>query len=957
MEKEDILEQPKMVEAMTTKEIKKKFKPIFEERFKEFYPVEYFASINFKRFKCKCGKFYWTLKPRDNCGDSTCVGKYLFIGKGVGIGKDKKITYAEAWQTFEDAMTSARIPCKKVDRYPTVARWRNDVEYVAAGIYCFQPHCVTGELEPPENPLIQPQFCVRFNDLDNIGLTGRHYSGFCMIGLQVFNYPNDYHFFKDETVEFNYRWLTEFLKIEPEEITFTEDIWAGGGNLGPSIEYFVGGLEVGNMVFMQYKTFHDGTYEELSTKIIDTGIGLERVAWLINGDSTSYMSTFRNAMNYLQDKTKVSMDGEIWSRLGPLSCQLDVDECENLQETWASIGKELGLSKEDISKAIEPVKDLIVVLDHTRTALFLIRDGSLPSNVGGGANLRNIIRRSFALMKKHGWWESIGFEGYMGIFEAHFLDLEPLYGKFKPYDSFESIIQNEYDRWQTTDDIQKKKLKKYKKKKNKLTLEDWSIAVTAWGVSPDVMSQFLDIPIPDNLYYYIAEKQERVVKAPEQILFNTIHLPQTECLYFDHNKNLWKEGDNQFNFNGKLLEVFLNVSDRNKRNIAILDRSSFYPTSGGQEHDTGILIIEGITYNVVKVEKVGKVSMHILEKELPESIEAGVSVRGEVNQPRRKQLQNHHTSAHIVFTACRTILGPHIWQSGAKKTMKQAHLDITHFQSLTREQEMNIQNLANKIVMGAHHITKEIRSKAETEREYGFSLYQGGVVPGNELRIVQIGEDVDIEACCGTHCDNTSEVGWIKILSTKTIANGVVRLYFVAGERSMGALNKETNIINSLMDLWSIGPDQINETAERFFKNFKKYKNNFGEAQKKILKLQVKLALSEARPVCYLSSESNATLYFSFLPEHCKFMKETKQKIGFLGKTFLILYGYDSTSIDVDKLKEALKGTGSKVIVKNKIGIKKQQVKGIQFISVISKAELPDMTPILIDLGFEVKED
>ena len=91
---------------------------------------------------------------------------------------------------------------------------------------------------------------MRFNDLDNIGLTGRHYSGFVMLGIQVFNYPDKYVFFKDEAVEFNYNWLTKELGIPKEEITFVEDVWAGGGNLGPSIEYFVRGLEVGNMVFI-----------------------------------------------------------------------------------------------------------------------------------------------------------------------------------------------------------------------------------------------------------------------------------------------------------------------------------------------------------------------------------------------------------------------------------------------------------------------------------------------------------------------------------------------------------------------------------------------------------------------------------------------------------------------------------------------------------------------------------
>ena len=104
-------------------------------------------------------------------------------------------------------------------------------------------------------------WCVslRFNDLDNIGFTGRHYSGFIMLGIQVFNRPGDYHFWSSECVSFNYRWLTEELQIDPEEITFIEDVWAGGGNLGPSIEYFVGGLELGNMVFMQYAALHRTT--------------------------------------------------------------------------------------------------------------------------------------------------------------------------------------------------------------------------------------------------------------------------------------------------------------------------------------------------------------------------------------------------------------------------------------------------------------------------------------------------------------------------------------------------------------------------------------------------------------------------------------------------------------------------------------------------------------------------
>lgn len=109
------------------------------------------------------------------------------------------------------------------------------------------------------------------------------------------------------------------MKIPKEEIVFSEDIWAGGGNMGPCVEYFVHGMEVGNMVFMQYKTFHDGSIEELKIKVIDTGIGLERVAWLMNGDPTSYISTFRQTYHYLLEKIQMEVDMDIWQKLGPYS--------------------------------------------------------------------------------------------------------------------------------------------------------------------------------------------------------------------------------------------------------------------------------------------------------------------------------------------------------------------------------------------------------------------------------------------------------------------------------------------------------------------------------------------------------------------------------------------------------------------------------------------------------------
>ena len=148
--------------------------------------------------------------------------------------------------------------------------------------------------------------------------------------------------------------------------------------------------------------------------------------------------------------------------------------------------------------------------------------------------MRNIFRRTLALLKKNGWWEKLGMEGYLKIYEMHKKDLEGIFGPFPEYKSFDMIIKVEYDRWLNTDAEQGEKLKKLiKKNKNTLTLDDWITAMQSWGIAADKISEVAGTPIPGNLYYEIAMRQERVAKKPEQILYNTIHLPETKSLYFD----------------------------------------------------------------------------------------------------------------------------------------------------------------------------------------------------------------------------------------------------------------------------------------------------------------------------------------------------------------------------------------------------------------------------------------
>lgn len=257
------------------------------------------------------------------------------------------------------------------------------------------------------------------------------------------------------------------------------------------------------------------------------------------------------------------------------------------------------------------MKDIYIILDHTRTVLITISDGSLPSNVGGGGNVRNILRRVFFILKKNDWWNIIGMDGLLEIFENHKVDLEGIYGKFPEYKSFGEIIKVEYERWLTTDDAQAQNLEKLLKKKGgKLSIDDWIVAMQSWGISADTISEVCKLPIPGNLYYEIATRQERIGKAAETILYSTLHLPETVNLYYADSKKM--------DFEGNVIAVFNNVLQNNRRNLIILNQSTFYPTSGGQAHDTGKLFIEGLgDVDVIDVTKVGKCVLHLISKDVP----------------------------------------------------------------------------------------------------------------------------------------------------------------------------------------------------------------------------------------------------------------------------------------------------------------------------------------------------
>lgn len=959
-------------EGMTAKELKDKYRSQFQSDYERYYPVSTFRRLGFSRSQCPCcNKFYWSRAPRPNCGDSSCAGGYSFIGSGLRGSRSWDLT--SVYKSFERSFTSSRIPSTPIRRYPVVARWRSDVDFVAAGIFCFQPHCVTGAAEPPANPLICPQFCVRFNDLDNIGWTGRHFSGFIMLGIQVFNYPGKYKFFKEECVEFNYDWLTRELGIPPEEITFIEDLWAGGGNLGPSVEYFVRGLELGNMVFMQFQTYPDGRLEELQTQVVDTGIGLERVLWALGGQTTSYVPVFGSALEFLAEKLGIEMESEEWRGFAPFAALLDADDasadCSGgvwekaaaaINSKASAKGPHKPISPSSLRAALSPLRDAFVILDHTRTLLFLFRDGALPAGSGGGANLRQLLRRVFALLEGRGWWPRLGEEGLLRLFELHAADLGEIYAESDLPPSLAEILRLEVQRWRASEESQKARLAKLAARGRPASLEEWAVAVGSWGLPAESVARTLNQSPPERLFSHLAESRERKVEATPPPPSALASVPETRMLYLEATP-----AESFMRFEGRVLAQ---LPQGKEGSIGlVLDQTGFYPTSGGQLHDIGEMEIDGKSYDVIDVEKMGGCVVHWValkpqpsNDSTPQQLNSDPScsspplvgglVSGRVDELRRSQLRQLHSGAHIIFSAARRILGPHIWQAGARKTPHRAHIDLTHFSSLSDQQEADIEAEANRIIQADLPVSATFQPRGSAETLHGFGLYQGGAVPLSSLRVVEI-KGVDAQACCGTHVASTGQVGQLALLESKRIGDGVIRLVFEAGETSLARQKENRLEFAALRRLFAVDSASVLPTARRILEDYKRSKGKLLTTQNRLTKLESLLAEKGGlgQKVLYRSSDESPTIPFAAVGGLAPRLGSKGISIGYIGRDWLVLALSEEDGSVVGDIQKVV---SAKVAVKDSVKFRGKAVKGLKIVSVVACREIGRAGEVLKGIGF-----
>ncbi|MCC5447186.1 alanine--tRNA ligase-related protein [Candidatus Nanobsidianus stetteri] len=811
-----------------------------QSNYEKLYPKRSLESLGLFRKKCKiCGRYFWTFdKNREICGDHE---NYGFINNPVG----KKLKYREVWESFSKYLNKRGYAI--INRYPVVARWRDDIDFVIASIADFQPWVVEGYTEPPSKKLTVPQFCLRFNDVRNVGLTGRHYTGFVMIGQHAFVKPEEYdinQYFLDL-----YYWF-EDNNFPMNEFIFHEDKWEGGGNGGTSIEFFIRGLEVANQVYMQYKIINNEWIELDKLKVLDMGMGQERVAWITNGTSTSYDIVFPNTIKFLLDNIKYEIDIDLLSKISMYSSLFDFEN--NDIKSFEEFLKEKGI---DPKNNIEIMRAIYSISDHIRSLYIAISDGALPSNIGGNYNLRLIARRMFYFIDKY--FEVNDIEDFL---RKLLIKISEDWYEEKLKENINEIVdilKYEYEKYLEVKKNAQKILNNLKNIDTKKIFELY----TSYGISLEIIEDINpNIKINrEELNKLIEEHKEKSKKVKKEEKLNLkLNYPETYKSFYES----WKK----YYDIGKLIGI--------EDEYLIFDRTVFYPTKGGQVNDTGYIFnldeiknysrdilnnydfpyyvkeilkdylngnkIEGFENyfaKVIDVIEYEKIILHKIDRKV--NWDKNSNILQIIDKDRRYRISRHHTATHLLTSVLRKIYGNHIWQAGAEKNEYEGKLDVTHYKVPSYNEIKLIEKELNKIILEGRKINKFYLLRNEAEEKYGFIIYQGGFIPETKLRIVEI-ENTDVEACSGTHLDNTLEIGLVKIKSVEKIADGLIRFRFVAGDRVIEEFEDYEEKILDIKNKYNIDINNLNNYIEKINKERDEYNKKLNLILEEYIKNNIK---------------------------------------------------------------------------------------------------------------------
>lgn len=653
-----------------------------------------------------------------------------------------------------------------------------------------------GIKEPPRHRVTTCQKCIRTPDIENVGHTSRHGTYFEMLGNFSFG---DY--FKHEAIAWAWEYLTKVLEIPPEKLWVTiyeqddeaGEIWAneigvprdriiklgksdnfwehGSGPCGPCSEiHFDRGekygplnsfeeaeendriIEIWNNVFTQFDNDGKGNYTQLATKNIDTGMGLERLACVMQGVDNLF----------------------------------EVDTVKNIMDKICSI---IGVNYHDDDKKDISIR---VITDHIRSTTFMVGDGILPSNEGRGYVLRRLLRRAARHGRLLGYSKAFLYEVCDTVINEN-LSAYPELGEKRAY--IKKVIQTEEESFAKTIDkgteILGEMIENLKKSGEKtLRGEDVFKLHDTYGFPVDLTKEILHengFEVDEDGFAECMKVQKQTARENKKLGGGWDNAKNSELDKFSTKF----VGYDTLKCETKILAITKNgeladLCGEGDEIGVIIEKTPFYAEMGGQVGDRGVISKGGSDIiEISDTQKLGGGQFIGFGKVVSGGFSVGDTVLASVDENSRKSTERNHTCCHILQAALREVLGEHVHQSGSYVDPYRCRFDFTHFSAMTKDEIARVEQAVNAVLLNSAPVVTEVLPIEEAKKKGAMALF--GEKYGDTVRVVSVG-DYSTEFCGGTHLKNASEAGLFKIVSESSVASGVRRIEAVTGSNTMKLL-------------------------------------------------------------------------------------------------------------------------------------------------------------------------
>ena len=690
---------------------------------------------------------------------------------------------------------------------------------------------------------VSSQRCVRaggkHNDLENVGYTARHHTFFEMLGNFSFG---DY--FKHDAIKFAWEFLTEELKLPKERLWVTvhisddeaADIWVNEigvdparlsrldednfwqmgdtGPCGPSTEIFwdhgediPGGppgsenddldryIEIWNLVFMQYERDSSGEMTPLPKPSIDTGMGLERVAAVMQGVHNNY-------------------DVDLFKHL--IAAAIEITQCKDVKNA-----------------------SLKVLADHIRSCAFLIADGVQPSNEGRGYVLRRIIRRAL----RHG--HKLGAKGV--FFHNLVAPLAEVMGEAYPElvekgELIAKAIKAEEEQFARTLDKGMGVLDSALKDLQGDTLPGELIFTLydTYGFPTDLTNDIArERGYSLDLEGYEACMDQQRARARSASQFD---IDYTDSIRLDGSTDF--SGYSSLVQEGTVLGLYaegeqIETASEGMNVAVVLDKTCFYAESGGQVGDTGYLTTSAAKIEILDCKKSGEHSLHI-GRVLSGSINNGDLVSAQVDKNLRQSIALNHSATHLAHEALRQVLGDQVSQKGSLVDSEKLRFDFSHNQAVTAEQIRQVEQMVNREIMRNTEVSTELMSMDQAKEQGAMALF--GEKYGDQVRVLSMGGDFSVELCGGTHVERTGDIGLIKIISESSVASGVRRIEAVTGKAALAYCEQTQDTVEKVAEIAKVAKAKVTDKVRQVMEENRRL-------QKEIDQLKQKLANSSGSDI------------------------------------------------------------------------------------------------------------